>query len=77
MDREVLVDARWLEPPLPIEQVLAALACLKPGQRVRFLVHREPVPLYGLLQEMGYRYSAHAQPDGCYEIFIESAGDAA
>ena len=72
MDREVLVDARWLAPPEPIEKVLSALEMLRPGQRIRFLVHREPLPLFGLLDERGYRYTSHNLPDGCCEVLIEA-----
>ena len=43
---EVRVDAGGLEPPEPLEQVLLALDLARPGEHVRFLVHREPVPLY-------------------------------
>lgn len=71
MKREVLVDGRWLEPPEPMERVLAAVELLPPGGRVRFLIHREPLPLYPILDQMGYRHQAHLMADGCYEILIE------
>ena len=29
---EILVDARWLEPPEPMEKIMQALALLRPGQ---------------------------------------------
>lgn len=38
---DLVVDACWLQPPEPMEKVVA-LECLKPGQRMRFLIHREP-----------------------------------
>lgn len=71
MKQEVLVDARWLEPPEPMEQVLSALAALHPGQHIRLLLHREPYPLYGILENMGCRHRTHLLQDGCYEILIE------
>lgn len=67
---DILVDARWLEPPEPLERVLAALAQRAPQQRVRLLLHREPYPLYDILRQMGLTYSTQQQPDGCYEILI-------
>jgi hypothetical protein len=67
----VVVDARWLEPPEPMERVLAAIDDLRPGQRIHFLIHREPLPLYGVLQSMGYRHTTHMQEDGSYEVQIE------
>ncbi|MDP2788041.1 MAG: DUF2249 domain-containing protein [Pseudomonadota bacterium] len=71
MKNAVLVDARWLEPPEPMERILNALDELRPGQSIRFLIHREPLPLYGALQRMGYRHKTHKLEDGCYEITIE------
>lgn len=71
MKSEVVVDGRWLEPPEPMEQILSALDRLRPGQAVRFLIHREPLPLYPILKDMGYRHSTHLMPDGCYEVLIE------
>lgn len=71
MKLEVLVDARWQLPPEPMEKVLLALDGLKPGQRIRFLLHREPYPLYGILENMGYTHRTHMIEDGCFEILIE------
>jgi uncharacterized protein (DUF2249 family) len=68
---EVLVDARWLEPPEPLERVLATLALLHPGQRLRLLIHREPLPLYAILDQLGHHHETHALPDGCYAVLIE------
>jgi uncharacterized protein (DUF2249 family) len=70
---EVLVDARWLEPPEPMERVLQALAQLQPGQAIRLLLHREPFPLYSLLAERGYRHDTRSQADGSYVILIRQA----
>ena len=70
---EILVDARGLEPPEPMERVMQVLALLRPGQSIRFLLHREPFPLYALLAERGFRHETHAQPDGSYVILIRRA----
>lgn len=67
----ILVDGRWLPPPEPMEKVLTALALLRPGQHLSFLIHREPQPLYGILENMGYRHVTRTLPDGCFEIRIE------
>lgn len=71
MPQEVLVDARWLEPPEPMEKVLLAVDLLRPGQHIRFLLHREPYPLYDMLANMGFRYRTRLTDDGCFEILIE------
>ena len=70
-----LVDARWLEPPEPMERVLAALDELPPGHGLRFLIHREPYPLYGVLQHRGYRHRVHRLEDGCFEVIITAIAD--
>jgi hypothetical protein len=70
---EILVDARWPEPPQPMERVLHALALLRPGQAIRLLLHREPFPLYPLLAERGYRHDTTLQADGSYVILIRAA----
>ena len=50
------LDARDLEPPEPMQQALAALAVLKPGEQLRMLLHREPFPLYAMLRERGFTF---------------------
>jgi len=70
---EIIVDGRWLEPPEPMERVLPALDLLQPGQQLRFMIHREPFPLYAILAERGMRYESRRLPDGSYEILITPA----
>lgn len=72
MKRDVVVDGRWLEPPEPMERVLLALDCLRAGERVRFLIHREPLPLYPILERTGWRYEVRLLEDGCFEILIQA-----
>ena len=67
---ERIVDARWLEPPEPMELTLAALNDLEPGGRLRLLIHRMPHMLFPILQEWGYDYKAQDCDDGSYEILI-------
>ncbi len=67
---EIVVDGRGLEPPEPMQLVLAALDVLQPGQRVRFLIHRQPYPLYDLLRRHQYRYETTTVTDGDFEILI-------
>lgn len=77
VDSEVLVDARGLEPPEPMEKVMRTLPLLRPGQTIRLLLHREPFPLYPILAEHGYRHATTMQADGSYVIVITQAGTAA
>ena len=67
---DIVVDGRGLEPPEPMEKVLAALDELQPGQRVRFLIHRQPYPLYNILRRHCYRYETTALENGEFEILI-------
>ncbi len=71
---EILIDARDLEPPEPMEKVMATLPLLRPGQSIRLLLHREPFPLYAILDERGYAHDTTAQPDGSYVILIRPSG---
>lgn len=72
---EILVDARGLEPPEPMEKVMQALALLRPGQAVRLLLHREPFPLYPLLAERGFRHATRMEADGSYVILIRQSDE--
>ncbi|MGF1644798.1 MAG: DUF2249 domain-containing protein [Thiotrichales bacterium] len=73
--REVIVDARGLPPPEPLNLVLGALESLEARQRVRFLVDREPVPLYRVLRDDGFVHSATLLDDGSYAILISRRGE--
>lgn len=74
---DILIDARGLEPPEPLEKVMQTLARLRPGQSIRLLLHREPFPLYPLLAERGYRHATRMEADGSYVILIrQPAGHA-
>ena len=74
---EILVDARGLEPPEPMERVMQALALMRPGQSIRLLLHREPFPLYPLLAERGYRHATRMESDGSHVILIDPIDAAA
>ncbi|MDO9467378.1 MAG: DUF2249 domain-containing protein [Thiobacillus sp.] len=71
---EILVDARGLEPPEPMERVMQTLDLLRPGQAIRLRLHREPFPLYPILAERGYRHATTMQSDGSYVILITQLG---
>jgi len=67
---DVVVDGRGLEPPEPLERVLAALDALDPGDRVRFVIDREPVPLYRVLRLNGHRFQTEFEGDGTVHVLI-------
>ena len=45
----VIVDARGLMPPEPLNLTLEALDTMPPDGEVLLLIYREPTPLYDLL----------------------------
>jgi tRNA 2-thiouridine synthesizing protein A len=65
-----VVDVRWLEPPEPFVRVVAALEELPPGGTLRVLIHREPYPLYQMLDEEGRTYAVRFDPAGFFDIRI-------
>ena len=52
MTDRIHLDVRGLEPPIPMEKALQLAADLLPGQHLHMLIHREPFPLYELLDGM-------------------------
>jgi len=69
-DGIVDIDVCGLEPPEPMERVLDALNGLKPGQRLRVLIPREPYPLYKILERNGYQHETKSREDFLYEVLI-------
>ncbi|MDD5296654.1 MAG: DUF2249 domain-containing protein [Rhodocyclaceae bacterium] len=69
----IVVDARGLPPPEPMERTLSALDDLVEGQEVLLLLYREPFPLYGILQRNGYAHRVESTQDGTFQIYIRRA----
>ena len=67
---EIELAVRYLDPPEPFERTIEALDRLQPGDTLRLLIHREPHPLYQLLRQSGYAYTAEQQPDYTWVIRI-------
>ncbi len=73
MAQVLTVDGRNLPAPEPMERVLEAIEDLPSGDTVRFLIHREPYPLYDLLRRGGYAWTTEPQDDGGFVILIRRA----
>ncbi len=71
---DAALDLRGLQPPEPIVRIFQALE-RSPGEPLRAILPHEPVPLYTLLRERGFRYAGTTRPDGGYELLIEKGGD--
>lgn len=67
----VKLDVRGLEPPIPMEKALDRVARLNPDQALHLLIHREPFPLYELLDSMGYGHRTESLANGDYIVIIE------
>ena len=67
---EQSIDVSALEPPEPLEQVLDALADLPVGDWLRVRHRRDPVPLYRMLKDMGYRWETVCLAPEHFEILI-------
>ena len=67
---EQTIDVSTLEPPEPVERILDALADLPPGDWLRVTHRRDPVPLYSMLRDMGYRWDTRHPAPEQFEILI-------
>lgn len=66
----VVVDARGLEPPEPLEMAMEALADLPAGGHLTVLLDRMPWPFLRILDRDGYTYEHQIRDDGTVEIGI-------
>jgi uncharacterized protein (DUF2249 family) len=73
----IVIDAREWDAPRPFEETMEALCRLKPGEKVRLIIGREPLPLYRILDQNGYVFFTAVRDDGCFEIDICGPGDGA
>lgn len=69
------LDVRGLPPCEPMERILAGSDQLLPGQRLRALVSREPLPLFPILQQRGFDWRVIAVMEGRCELLVWRAGD--
>jgi len=70
MPRELLLDARELEPPEPFEQATSLLREMEPGQYLRMLHRRVPYPLFDFCQGMSLQYRLVQEGHESYDIII-------
>jgi uncharacterized protein (DUF2249 family) len=67
---ELQLDVSGLEPPEPLERILDALDQLAAGDCLRARLRREPFPLYGFLQRLGYAWRTERTGEVAYEVLI-------
>lgn len=69
------LDVRDLPPCEPMERILASSDRLLPGQRLRALISREPLPLFPMLQQRGFNWRVVEVAEGRCELLVWRAGD--
>ncbi|QID17208.1 DUF2249 domain-containing protein [Nitrogeniibacter mangrovi] len=70
----VVVDARGMVPPEPLERTLEGLDVLGPGDTLLLIIPRQPGPLFDMLDQNGYTYEVSTREDGAFDIRIRQAG---
>ena len=68
----VAIDVSALAAPEPMERILDALEALPAGARLQVLIHREPFPMYEILDRRGYAHRTARRPDARYDLEIEA-----
>jgi hypothetical protein len=71
-----ILDVRDLEPPAPLQAVLAAIDLLQPGTSLLMRHRREPFPLYPMLAELDCDHRTSITADGTVEVLIWRRGRA-
>ena len=70
MAREITLDVRGMEPPQPLERVLATIDDFAPGDRLKLIIDCHPVPLFRILERNGYAYRSEPGTQSLHEITI-------
>ncbi|WP_227816988.1 DUF2249 domain-containing protein [Nitrogeniibacter aestuarii] len=73
---DLVVDARAMLPPEPLERTLEALDALPEGGTLLLIIPRQPAPLYDMLVNNGYTYEVKTRDDGAFDILIRQADQA-
>ncbi|MEJ2464061.1 MAG: DUF2249 domain-containing protein [Candidatus Thiodiazotropha sp.] len=64
------LDARGLEPPMPMIRILDTLEILPQMDSLQVTLSREPYPLYALLRQMDFVWETHRSgPDVVVRIW--------
>jgi len=66
----ILIDARELEHPIPLEMAVDAFKTLKNSDIIHFIHRREPLPLFEIITKNGGFYLSVQNSDGVWHILI-------
>jgi len=64
------LDATGLEPPEPMVRIINELAQLEAGTVLEVTTHRDPVPLYALVEARGFSHSIEQLSERRYRLKI-------
>ncbi len=67
---EQVLDVNFLEPPEPMERILSAIDSLAQGRYLRIWIHREPFPLYDILERENFSHTIRPGKNSAFELFI-------
>ncbi len=66
----ILIDAREMEHPIPLEMTIDAFKKLKEAEIIHLIHRREPLPLFDIITNNGGRYLSYQSDDEAWHIFI-------
>ena len=67
---DIVIDARSMLPPEPMEQALTALDLLGNDGELTLILNRRPYPLLGILSANGYRWAEGQADNGGLKYLI-------
>ncbi len=71
--RDVVIDARDLLPPEPLERALTALDLIGERGALTLILNQRPYPLFGILSGSGYRWHEEEEAGGGFRYRISKA----
>lgn len=66
----ILIDARELEHPAPLEMAVHAFKQLKESEIIHLIHRREPLPLFEIITKNGGFYRSYESDEGTWNIYI-------
>ena len=66
----IVLDVSNIEPPEPMVAILEKIRELGPADILEVSHHREPIPLYSLLEEAGFTHEIEKLGENSYRLKI-------
>lgn len=67
---DILIDAREMLPPEPLERALTALDLLGVGEGLTLILNQRPLPLFHILSGSGYQWQEAEEAGGGFRYRI-------